>query len=215
MEEIKPYASYAVLHELNRREFRKRLNLFPAEQRHYLILATGIIGAENARRVEETPAAVVRDGEDFVADLLDIVSPGKDEEFREVLETCLVETMKDELKFCCSNCMNFDKCIDLEHLSVGHLFRERSAGQDSDELKMAIARQLDHAFQKTPYLESDSAQKLCVDFRHQYTASSIGDVFNRYADIAAGLQNSFGIDYHKIQLVMISLNMDFYEKSKE
>ncbi len=215
MEELKTYSSYAVLQELNRREFRKKLDLFPAELRHYVILSAGIIGAENAKRVEETPAAVVKDGEDFAAELLGMISPGQDDAFRGVLENCLIETMKDELRFCCSNCSNFDTCIDLKNLSVGHLFRERSEGQDSDELKREIALQIDHALQRTPHLETDRAHILCKDFRHQYTAASIGDVFNRYADIAAGLQLSFGIAYKKIQQEMISLNMEFYAKSKE
>ncbi|MDP2157962.1 MAG: hypothetical protein Q8K68_09670 [Nitrospirota bacterium] len=212
MKEDKTYSSYAVLHELSRREFRKKLDLFPAELRHYVILAAGIIGAENAKRIEETPAAVAKDGKDFAAELLDIVRPEQDDAFREVLETYLVETMKDELRFCCANCSNFDTCIDLDNLSVGLLFKERSEGQDSDELKKEMALQVDHALQETPYLETDSAHIHCKDFRHQYTASSIGDVFNRYADIAAELQLSQGIDYIKIQQEMISLNMDFYAK---
>ena len=215
MKELDTYSSYAVLQELNRREFRKKLDLFPAEQRHYVILAAGIIGAENAKRVEETPAAVVKDGGDFAAELLGMISPGQDDAFKGVLETYLIETMKDELRFCCSNCSNFNACIELENLSVGQLFKERSEGQDSDELKREIALQIDHALQRTPHFETDSAHILCKDFRHQYTASSIGDVFNRYADIVAGLQHSHGIDYRKIQQEMISLNMDFYAKCKE
>ena len=215
MEETKTYSSYAVMHELNRREFRKKLDLFPAALRHCVILAAGIIGAENAKRVKGTPAAAVKDGEDFVAELMEIVRPEQDDAFVGVLETFLIETMKDELRFCCSNCSNFDACLDLDHLSVGHLFKERSEGQDSDELKREIAIQLDHALLRTPHLATDSAHIFCKDFRHQYTASSIGAVFNRYTDIAAGLQHSFGIDYKKIQQEMISLNMDFYAKSKE
>lgn len=215
MTEIRTYASYAVSQELNRREFRKKLDLFPAELRHYVILSEGIIGAANAKRVAGTPAAVVRDGEAFAAELLDMINPGQDDLFRGVLETCLIETMKDELRFCCSNCENFEACIDLENLSVGHLFRDRAEGRDSDELKKEIAARIGQALQKTPHLEADAAQLLCKDFRHQYTASSTGDVFSRYADIAAELQRSHGIDYRKIQQEMISLNMDFYAKSKD
>jgi len=215
MGETAIYASYAVLQELSRREFRKKLGLFPDEQRHYVVLAAGIIGAENAKRVEETPAAVVKDGEDFAAEMLDIVGPGQDEAFRDVLEIYLIETMKDELRFCCSNCANFNTCIDLENLTLGKLFRARSEGQDSDELKKEVADQIDQAFQRTPYLEAECAHTLCKDFRHQYTALSIGSVFNRYADIAAGLQQSYGIDYRKIQQEIISLNMDFCAKSNE
>lgn len=212
MTEMRTYASYAVLQELNRREFRRKLELFPAELRHYVILSEGIIGAANAKRIEETPASVVRDGEDFAAELLEMVNPGQDASFREVLETCLINTMKSELRFCCVNCSNFDHCIDLENLGVGHLFKERSEGHDSEELKKEIAERIDHALQKTPYLEENDAQSLCKDFRHHTTASSIGGIFNRYADIAAELQLSLGIDYRKIQQEMISLNMDFYAK---
>lgn len=215
MNEMNVYASYAVLQELNRREFRRKLDMFPAELRHYVIVAAGITGAENAKRVEETPAAVVRDGEDFVAELMGMVSPSEDDAFRGVLETYLLESMKDELRFCCSNCSNFDACIDLENLSVGHLFKKRADGQDSDELKIEIALQVDLALQRAPYLDTDRAHLLCKDFRHQYTATSIGELFNRYADIAAGLQHSFGIDYNKIQQEMISLNMEFYAKSED
>ncbi|MBI5847352.1 MAG: hypothetical protein HZB31_05280 [Nitrospirae bacterium] len=217
MEELKTYSSYAVFQELNRREFRKMLALFPDELRHYVIASAGIIGAENAKRVAETPEAVVKDGADFAAQMLAIVNPGQDEAFRRVLETYLVYTMKGELRYCCSNCSNFNICIDLANLalSVGHLFKKQSEGQDSDELKREIALQLDSAFQRTPYLETDKAQLLCKEFRHQYTASSIGDVFNRYADIAAELQHSFGLDYRKIQQEIIALNMEFYAKSEE
>jgi len=215
MEENAIYGSYAVLQELSRREFRKKLGLFPDEQRHYVILAASIIGAENAKRVEETPAAVVKDGKDFATEMLNIVGPGQDEAFRAVLEIYLIETIKDELRFCCANCLNFNKCIDLENLSVGKLFRAQSEGQDSDELRKKIADQVNEALQRTPYLETESAHTLCMDFSHQYTTSSIGSVFNRYADIAAGLQHSHGIDYRRIQQEIISLNMDFYAKSNE
>src|SRR5512134_2901593 len=101
------YAAYAVMCELNSREFRKRLTLFPDGHHYRIVLAAGIIGAENARRIEETPAAVVEDGASFVEKLLGIADQGQDDAFRHVLETCLVETMKDELRYCCSNCMNF------------------------------------------------------------------------------------------------------------
>lgn len=215
MEDLKTYSCYAVLQELNRREFRKKLDLFAPELRHCVILAAGIIGAETAKRVDETPEAVVRDSEHFTAELIEMVSPAQDDAFQSVLETCLIETMKGELRFCCSNCLNFNACIDLESLSVGHLFKLRAEGQDSDELKREIAFRIDQAFQKAPYLETDNAHTLCRDFRHQYTASAIGSLFSRYADIAAGLQHSFGLDYRKIQQEMISLNMDFYAKSED
>lgn len=212
MTEMGTYASYAVMQELNRREFRRKLELFPAEQRHFVTLSEGIIGAANAKRIDETPAAVVRDGEAFAAELLEMIDPGQDASFREVLEACLIATMKNELRFCCANCSNFDACIDLDNLGVGHLFKKRSEGSDSEEIKTDIADRLDAALQRTPHLEADDAQALCTDFRHHTTTSSIGNVFNRYADIAAELQLSFGIDYRKIQQEMISLNMDFYAK---
>ncbi|MBI5633383.1 MAG: hypothetical protein HZA15_07900 [Nitrospirae bacterium] len=215
MDELKRYASYAVLQELNRREFRRKLALFPPELRHFVILSAGIIGAGNAKRVEGTPEAVVKDGEAFAAEILGLLNPGQDEEFRSILETCLIETIKDELRLCCSNCSKFDACIDLENLPVGHLFKERTEGQGSDELKREIALRIDQALQKTPHLETDNANILCRDFSHQYTASAIGSVFNRYADIAAELQHSFGLDYRKIQMEMISLNMEFCAKNKE
>ncbi len=212
MTDMKIYASYALLQELNRREFRRKLVLFPDELRHFTILSAGIIGSANAKRVEETPAAVVRDGVDFAAEMLEVLNPGQDDTFRGVMETCLIETMKDELRFCCSNCANFNACIDLENLPVGHLFKKLTEGQDSDELKREIALRIDTALQNTPYLCADDAQNHCKDFRHQYTASSIGNVFNRYSDITAELQQLFGIDYRKIQQEMITLNMDFYAK---
>ncbi|HYQ47627.1 MAG TPA: hypothetical protein VEP69_01050, partial [Thermodesulfovibrionales bacterium] len=70
MQDNRTYASYAVMCELNNREFRRRLVRFPDEQRYYVVLATGIVGAQNARRIEETPAAVVNDGDAFVGKLL-------------------------------------------------------------------------------------------------------------------------------------------------
>lgn len=215
MTESALYASYAVLQEINRREFRKKLGLFPEGLHHYVIMAAGIIGAENARRVTETPAAVVKDSEDFAAELQEMMKPDEDDTFRGVLETCLVEAMKDELRFCCFNCSHFNACIDLENLSIGQLFRGLAEGHDSEELRKELADRIDHALRRIPHLETDEAQILCKDFQHQYTASSIGEVFNRYADIAAGLQHSLGIDYRKLQQQMISLNMEFYAKSRQ
>lgn len=212
MNNMNIYASYAVLQELNRREFRRKLAPFPDEQRHNVMLSAGIIGAANARRIDETPAAVVRDGVNFAAELMAMIDPAQDDAFKGVLETCLIETMKDEMRFCCSNCSNFNACIDLENLAVGPLFKALTEGQDSDELKKEISLRIDTALLNTPYLEADDAQNLCKDFRHQSRASSIGEIFNRYADIAAELQQSFGIDYRKIQQEMITLNMDFHAK---
>jgi hypothetical protein len=209
------YAAYAVMCELNRRELRKRLALFPDEQRYLAVIASGIIGAENARRMEETPAAVVEDGASFVEKLLGIADQGQDDAFRHVLETCMVETMKDELRYCCSNCVNFRACLDMEHMPIGDLFRRRAEGEDTDDLKKETARYINEALQRTPHIDSDRAHLLCGDFRHQYTATAIGEVFNRYADIAAGLQNTYGIDYRKIQAEMVRINMDFFEKDRQ
>ncbi|MBI5640817.1 MAG: hypothetical protein HZA17_10355 [Nitrospirae bacterium] len=207
------YSSYAILCELSSREFRRKLSLFPEEMRYYVILAGSMIGSENAKRVKETPEAVVEDGRDFVSELLEMARPGEDDAFREILETYLIETLKDELRFCCPNCSNFNACLDLEKLSVGDLFKRRAGGEETDELKKEIALQVAAALSSTPYIDTDKAHILCGDFRHQCQASGIGEVFGRYADIAAELRDSFGIDYKRIQKAMISVNMDFYEKS--
>jgi hypothetical protein len=208
------YAAYAVMCELNRRELRKRLALFPDEQRYLAVIASGIIGAENARRMEETPAAVVESGKSFIEDMTAVAGQAQDGALRDILETCLVETMKDELRYCCSNCVNFRACLDMEHMPIGDLFRRRAEGEDTDDLKKETARYINEALQRTPHIDSDRAHLLCGDFRHQYTATAIGEVFNRYADIAAGLQNTYGIDYRKIQAEMVRINMDFFEKDR-
>jgi hypothetical protein len=214
MSDKKTYSAYAVLCELNHREFRKKLDLYPAELRYYVVLANSIIGSENAKRVEETPEAVAEDGKEFVAKLLAMANPGRDDVFREVLETYLIETMKDELRYCCPNCANFNKCLDLENLSVGSLFERRVKGEDTATLKKEITLQVENALHNTPYIDTDRAHTLCRDFRHQYTASNIGEIFGRYSDIALGLQNAFGVDYKRIQKEMISANMQFSEKSR-
>lgn len=67
------YSSYAVLCELNKREFERKLTSFPAELRYYVVLANSIIGFENAKRLEEIPNAVVKDAEEFVSKLLAMV----------------------------------------------------------------------------------------------------------------------------------------------
>jgi len=198
------------MHELNRREFRRKLDLFPPEMSHAVMLAAGIIGAEMAKRVEETPEGVVQDGEGFVSDLLDVVDPLQEETFPDLLERYLVETMKDELRLCCSNCTNFNSCIDIGSLELGALFLRRVNGDDSDKLKKELSRQINDALKKTPY--PDDAHMSCDRFRHQYSPATISEVFNRYADIAAGLQQQYGLDYRKFQQNMISMNMDFCEK---
>jgi hypothetical protein len=213
MSETKTYSFFAVSYELNKREFRRKLGLFPEEMRYYVILANSIIGSENAKRVAETPEAVVEDSRQFVEKLLSMVSPEGDDGFREVAETYLIETMKDELRFSCPNCENFGKCLDLENLTVGLLFKRRASGEETEEIRREIAIQVDQALKNTPYVNTDMAHELCKDFRHQYPASSVGEVFGRYSDIAAELQKSFGLDYGKIQKKMIEINMEFCEKS--
>lgn len=215
MQDNRTYASYAVMRELNSREFRKRLGRFPDEQRYHVVLATGIIGAENAKRIEETPTAIVDDGDAFVGKLLDVAGPEHEGQFRDVLETCLIETMNDELRYCCANCTNFHDCLDLDNTPVGELFRRRAEGEDTGEVRSACAQYIDQALQRTPYTDTDSAHIFCCNFRHQYPASAIGEVFNRYADIAAELQRTFGLDYRKIQGEMLRINMDFVEKGMQ
>jgi hypothetical protein len=214
MSETRTYSFFAVSYELNKREFRRKLGLFPEEMRYYVILANSIIGSENAKRVAETPEAVVEDSREFVEKLLSLVSPEEDEGFRGVAETYLVEAMKDELRFSCPNCENFSKCLDLENLTVGLLFKRRANGEETEEIRKEIALQVDDALKSTPYIDTDKAHELCNDFRHQYRSSGVGEVFGRYSDIAAELHKSFGLDYGKIQKEMIEINMEFCEKSK-
>jgi hypothetical protein len=213
MPDLRSYSSYAIMYELSSREFRKKLGLFPEELRYYVILANSIIGAENAKRVEGTPGAVIKDGEEFVGKLLSMVDPEEDAAFREILETYLVETMKDELRCCCPNCARFEECLDVDNLTVGGLFERRVKGEETVELKREIVRQVDAALERTPHVDTDMARLFCEQFRHQYSLSGIGEVFGRYADIAAVLQASYGIDYRKIQQKMVLLNMEFCEKT--
>lgn len=215
MSDITSYSFYAVSYELNKRELRRKLGLFPEEMRYYVILANSIIGSENAKRVAGTPRAVIEESREFVGKLLSMVSPEDDEGFRKVAETYLVETMKDELRFCCPNCVNFPGCLDLENLAVGLLFRRRAEGEETDEIRKEIDLQVNEALRNTPYVDTDTAHELCADFRHQCRVSGIGEVFARYSEIAAELQRSFGLDYGKIQKEMIEINMDFCEKSKD
>jgi hypothetical protein len=214
MSETATYSFYAVSFELNKREFKRKIGLFPDELRYYVILANSIIGSENAKRVAEIPEAVVQDSREFTGKLLSMVSPGADDAFREVMETYLVEAMKDELRFSCANCVNFGRCLDLENLTVGALFKRRAEGEDTEEIRKEIALQVNRALEKTPYVDGDKAHDHCKDFRHQYRASNIGEVFARYSDIAAELRKSFDLDYGKIQQKMIEINMAFCEKSR-
>jgi hypothetical protein len=218
MADIRMYAVYAVLYELNKRELKRRLDLFPAEMHYSVVLANSIIGSENAKRVKETPEAAVREGNEFVAGLLEmadsLAGSGQDDAFREILETHLIDTIQDELRYCCPNCANFNACLDVGNLTLGHLFQRRVLGDETAELKEEIALEVVKALERTPHIHTDDAQTLCRDFRHQYTVSGIGEVFCRYADIAIGLQETFGIDYKKIQQAMILFNMEFFEKSR-
>lgn len=215
MADKKAYSTYAVLCELNDRELKKKFELYLDELRYYAVLANSIIGSENAKRVEETPRAVVEDGEEFVSKLLAMADPGQNGVFRDVLETYLLETVKGELRYCCSNCLNFNTCLDLENLSVGLLFKRRVEGEDTAPLRKEIALQVEDALRRTPYIDTDRAHVLCKDFRHQYRESGLGEVFRRYSDIASEFKNSFGIEYARIQRGMIEINMDFCEKSRE
>lgn len=219
MSDIRMYAVYAVLYELNRRELKRKLGLFPPELHYAVVLANSIIGAENAKRVKETPEAAVREGNEFVEKMLEMADQGADsgpdEVFREILETHLVDTIKDELRCCCPNCANFNACLDIGNLSLGHLFQRRVLGEETAELKKEIALEIDKALKSTPHIHTDNAQTLCKDFRHHCPVSGIGEVFRRYADIALGLQETFDIDYRKIQQAMILINMEFFEKSRE
>jgi len=210
--DITRYAFFAFSSELNRRAFRKKLDLFPEELRYYVILANSIIGLQNARRVPETPEAVVEDSREFVEKLLSMAPPGADDRFKEVLETYLIETMKDELRHCCPNCQNFSKCLNMDNLAVGGLFMRLANGEETDELKKETAAQIESALLCTPYIDTDRAHELCRDFRHQYQAPDLGEVFGRYSAIAAELRDLFGIDYRKVQQKMIGINMEFVGK---
>lgn len=214
MSETRTYSFYAVSYELNKRDFRRKLGLFPEEMRYYVILANSIIGAENAKRVAETPGAIVRESDEFAAKLLSMGSPSEDAGFREVAETYLVETMKDELRFSCPNCENFWECLDLENLTVGRYFKRCANGEETEEIRKEIALQVDNALKATPYIDTDSAHELCDRFRHQYRPSVIGEVFARYSGIALELQGAFGLDYAKIQKNMIAINEEFCRKSE-
>ncbi len=209
------YSLLAMFRELNDREFKKKLKMFPDDVRYHVILSGGIVGAELAKRVQETPEAVVKEGGAFVADMLNVASPGNDEVFKDILATYLVETLKDELRFCCMNCRKFNKCLEIEHLQVGELFLRRVNGEETEELKGLISAQIGDALTRTPYLDVEDAHKQCEDFVHQYSTSDIGEVFGRYSEIAAALQQKYGIDHRSLLHLMVAVNMEFCEKIKE
>jgi hypothetical protein len=215
MKDNKFYSLMAILHEINRREFKIKLALFPEDLRYFVTVASSIIGSENAKRISDTPAGVMENSEEFVAKLLEITSFEESDAFREVLETCLVETLKDELKFCCLNCIRFNSCLDIENLPVGELFLRRVHGEETDVLREAISREVEKALQNAPYVAADEAHRLCKDFIHQYNVSNVGEVFGRYADIAVTLQSQYGLDYKKFLQDMVSVNMAFFKKCNE
>ncbi|HMK55588.1 MAG TPA: hypothetical protein VK448_03000 [Dissulfurispiraceae bacterium] len=209
------FSLLAVLHELNDREFRRRLAMFTEELKYYVILAGGIVGAELSKRVKETPEAVVRDGGAFVMDMMSISAPRADDVFRGVLETTLIETLKYEMRFSCMNCRRFNECIGLDNLGVGALFERRVLGDETPELRNDIAAQVSEALSRTPYLDDEDAEKKCSNFAHQYAAAALGEVFARYSEIAAALQKEYGIDYSSVLQQMVKINMDFCRKSDE
>lgn len=208
------FSILAVLHELNDREFRRRLASFPADLSYYVVLAGGIVGAEISKRVQETPAEVVRGGGAFVSDMLNVSTP-QDEVFKKILEGVLLETLKYELRFSCMNCCRFNQCIDLDNLSIGELFERRVNGEETQQLKDEISAETSKALCRSPFLDTDHAHKHCKDFAHQYDIASLGEVFGRYSEIAAALQKDYGIDHGTVLQQMVAVNMDFCEKSKE
>ncbi len=171
--------------------------------------------AENAKRIRETPAGVSENSEEFVSKLLELTSFEGSASFIEVLEKYLIETLKDELKFCCLNCTLFNRCLDIDNLSVGELFLRRINGEETSEIREDISLEIDKALLKTPYFATDAARRLCKDFLHQYNPSNVGEVFGRYADMASSLQQQFGLDYKKFLQQMVSINMTFFDKSDE
>jgi len=207
------YTIYAILHELNRREFRKKLDRYPEDLHFMVTLANSIIGAENAKRVKETPEAIAADADAFVAKLLQVTNLEQADTLKGILEALLVETLQDEVRFCCPNCRNFNKCTHIVNLNIGELFKQRVQGDESDELKKEIKSRIDIALEHAPHIETDEAHTLCKEFIHQYDPSSLGEVFNRYRDIASELQQRFDADYEAFQQKLIQINMDFVKKT--
>ena len=209
------YSQLAILHEINRRELKNRLALFPEDLRYYATVASSIVGAENAKRIRETPAGVTENSEEFVSKLLEITSFEDSDAFREVLGIYLFETLRGELAFCCLNCALFERCLDVQNLSVGELFQRRVKGEETVQLREDICREIEKALRNTPYVATDEAHRLCLDFVHQYNVSNVGEVFGRYADIAAALHRQYGLDYKKFLQQIVSLNMFFFEACNE
>lgn len=208
------FSNLAILYELNNMEFKKKLGLFPEDLRYYVILASSIVGAENSKRLKEMPKEIAENSEGFVERMLELSSLTPDETFRGILESYLIETLKDELRFNCLNCMEFNKCLDINSQNIGELFQRRVFGEETEELKKDIKTEIKKALKITPYIDTDDAPSLCKNFTHNYSCTSVGGVLGRYAEIAATLRSDFGIDYAKIQQQLIDINMEFFEKSK-
>ena len=211
----KTFSLLAVLQEINDREFKKRLEDFPEKMHYYAVVASSIIGAENSKRILETPAGVAEQSEAFVSDLLNMTPVDGDDAFREILEVYIVKTLESELNFCCLNCRNFEQCLDVDNLSVGQLFKKRVQGDETTKTRQDISLLVEKALRNTPYTNSDDAHLLCHKFKHQYTASNIGEVFGRYAAIAADLKERFGIDYRAFQQQMLEINTSFFKNYSE
>lgn len=209
---MKPHYSYAqlaMLMELNSRECRRKREMFPEELRYGAMLAGSIVGAELAKHVAETPDAIVQHSASFAQHLAELAPPADDGVFQEILATYLVETLKDELRFCCANCRRFDACAAIDTLAVGELFRRRAEGEDTEEIREEIRRQIASALEKTPYLQVEIADELCPQFVHTYSFSDIAGVISRYAAIAAALRDAYGIDYQRVQALLVEINMEF------
>lgn len=215
MSDYKRYSLLGLLHEINRREFKNKLSQFPEDLRYYATVANSIIGAENAKRISETPAGVAENSEEFVSGLLEITSLEDSGLFAAVLGTCLIETVKDELKFCCLNCTLFESCLDIGNHSVGALFYRRVHGEETSEIRENISREVESALRNAPFVFTDEAHRLCSDFSHQYNPSNIGEIFGRYTDIAQTLHNQYGLDYQGFLREIVSVNMIFFEKCNE
>lgn len=208
------FSELAVLYELNKRASIKRLAAFSDDQKYFVMLAMSIVGAQNAKRVKETPQAVVDDSEGFVSKLLSLADAKSDDRFRHVLQACLLESLRDELRFNCTNCLGFNQCLNIESLTVGELFMKRVNGDESEALRKEISIAVEDALRKTPFVDCDNAHHQCSRFEHNYSSSSVADVFGRYAEIAAELKHEYNINYSEVQAAMLQLNMDFFEKSK-
>ncbi|UCG79139.1 MAG: hypothetical protein JSV21_04735 [Nitrospirota bacterium] len=213
MNEEQTYTIYAILHELNGRRFRSRLEHIPEEKHFLMTMATAIVGNEIAKRIEETPDAVASDSNAFVSKLLQLADPEQTEELAIVLGTVLVDTLEDEIRYCCANCKKFSQCTNIVNLKVGKLFKQRVLGDESRELIEEIRSRIDIALENAPYYDSNDAHEQCPEFVHQYDPVSLGDVFNRYRNIASDLAERFGLDYGSFQQKLIDINMEFVKKA--